>query len=107
MAKQVMTTTEYTDDLDGSKAAGTVAFSYDGVEYEIDLSKTNTKAFASAVAPYVSAARPVKAVRKRAPRKSAKLDLAVVREWAAANEHAVSTRGRIPSAVLEAYEAAH
>jgi hypothetical protein len=30
-----------TDDLDGSKADRTVSFSYDGVSYEVDLSKTD------------------------------------------------------------------
>lgn len=30
-----------------------------------------------------------------------------IRQWAAENGHAVSTRGRIPTAVLQAYDAAH
>ena len=36
MARQVQTL--LTDDLDGSDAAGTVRFGYEGVEYEVDLS---------------------------------------------------------------------
>jgi hypothetical protein len=113
MAKQVVTRTEYTDDLDGSKAAGTVAFSYEGAAYEIDLSKMNAKAFGAAMAPYVAAARTVKTTRstktsrKRASRKSSTIDLAAVREWAAANGHDVSSRGRISALIIEAYQAAH
>ena len=109
MARKVVTTTTYTDDIDGSAAANTVNFSFDGVNYEIDLSKSNTKAFGKAMALYVGHARKVRNSRVRANRRGAASshDLADVRAWAAKNGFEVSERGRIASVVLEAYDAAH
>src|SRR3954469_17965545 len=110
MAKKVVTTTEYTDDLDGSTAAGTVTFGFDGVNYEIDLSKSNTRAFEKALKPYLDAARRVRSSRGRSSgrgRSGGKRDLGAIREWAAANGHEVSARGRIARTVVDAYDAAH
>jgi hypothetical protein len=53
MARNVVTTTTYTDDIDGSTAAGTVSFAFDGTHYEIDLSKRNAAAFEKAMRPYL------------------------------------------------------
>ncbi|MGH3495677.1 MAG: histone-like nucleoid-structuring protein Lsr2 [Sciscionella sp.] len=114
MAKKVLTTTEFTDDLDGSKAAGTVSFSFDGVAYEIDLSKKNAAAFTKAITPYIESARKVRgtartAGRRRTSRSSARAvrgDLGAVRAWAAENGYAVAARGRIPAAIMDAYTAA-
>jgi len=108
MAKQVLTTTEYVDDLSGGKAEGTVAFGFEGQLYEIDLSKANTRAFQKALAPYLSAARKVRASRTRtkpARAAAAKHDLAAIREWARTNGYDVSARGRVATAVIEAYSA--
>src|SRR5690348_4860395 len=109
MARQVVTHTEYTDDIDGSAAAGTVSFAYDGTHYEIDLSKRNAAAFEKAMRPYVEAARKVRRSRGRASarRASNKHELADVRAWAAKNGYDVSERGRIAASVLSAYEEAH
>src|SRR4051794_16246493 len=41
VATKTVTITEYIDDLDGSKADRTIAFAFDDVSYEIDLSKRN------------------------------------------------------------------
>jgi hypothetical protein len=108
MATQVITTTVYTDDLDGSKAEGTVHFGFDGAEYEIDLSKSNRREFEKAMALYVGHARKVRNSRSRRTRgrRSAAHDLNAVRQWARANGYDVADRGRVPSAVLEAYESA-
>lgn len=108
------------DDLDGTilevGEGETVLFSLDGVAYEIDLTAGNAAALRDALAPYVDAGRSVSsrgggsaasssAGRKR--RRSGQQDYSAVREWAKANGHKVSERGRIPASVLEAYEAAH
>jgi Lsr2 len=45
----------YEDDLDGTKAAGTVTFALEGVQYEIDLSSKNADKLRKAMAPYVEA----------------------------------------------------
>lgn len=109
MAKKTTTLIELIDDVDGGKAERTVTFSFDGAQYEIDLSKKNATAMTKALKPYIDVARKVRATRSRTPSatKSAKRnDLADVRAWAAKNGHAVSDRGRIPAAVLEAYDTA-
>ena len=108
MAQRVVV--QKTDDIDGSKAEGTVSFAYDGTNYEIDLSKANTKAFEKALAVYIGHARKVRAPRGRVAgsrRSGAKHDLAAVRAWAADNGFNVAPRGRVAADVLQAYEAAH
>jgi hypothetical protein len=109
VARKVVTTTEYTDDLDGSKADGTISFSFDGANYEIDLSKANTRAFEKAMAVYVAHARKVRASRTRGSsrRGGNKHDLSAVRAWAAEQGYAVAPRGRVATEVLEAYDSAH
>jgi hypothetical protein len=109
MAKQVITTTEYTDDINGSNAAGTITFGWENTQYEIDLSKANARAFEKAVKPYIDAGRKVRSGRaKTTSRKAgAKHDLAAVRSWAKSAGYDVSERGRVAGAIIEAYEAAN
>jgi hypothetical protein len=105
MAKNIVT--QYTDDIDGSRAQGTIQFSYNGSAYEIDLSTKNAKAFEKALSPYIDAARkirrPAGATTRRA-RHTPAANLADVRAWAQSNGYEVAGRGRIPAAVLEAFE---
>jgi hypothetical protein len=98
------------DDLDGGEAAETIAFTLDGKAFEIDLSDKNAASLREALAPFVGAARRASgaaaASRTRSYARStrSRQDTAEIREWAAANGHSVSARGRIPSAVIVAYE---
>ena len=107
MAKKVETIVTLTDDIDGGKADRTVAFTVNGVRYEIDLNKKNVNAFDKALAPYIANARKAKSARSRtAPAaKSSRRDLAAIREWARADGRTVSDRGRIPAEIIDAYEA--
>jgi hypothetical protein len=114
MAKRVITTTEFTDDLDGSRAEGTVVFALEGRNYEIDLSKKNAAALRKALKPYTDVARTVRgggrARSRSASRSSARSnrsELEAIREWARGNGYQVADRGRISAAVVEAYQAAH
>ena len=111
MAKKTEVVVTMTDDLDGGKADSSVTFSFEGTSYEIDLGKRNLSAMQKALAPYVAAARKVPAARRTsarsAPARSSKEDLSAIREWAKANGHQVSDRGRIAGEVQEAYRAAH
>jgi hypothetical protein len=107
------------DDLDGSVLevgeGETVLFSLDGTAYEIDLSGDNAQALRDAFAPYVDAARSVSSTRSSGangaarPRRRAeqKRDYTDIRAWAKSNGHEVSERGRVPSTILDAYDAAH
>jgi hypothetical protein len=111
MATEVVTLLR--DDLNGSTAERTVNFAWDGVNYEIDLSKKNIAELAALLEPYVAVARrsadrrrtgrPARSVRAASPRNQ--VDLAAVREWASANGHPVAARGRISTTVLDAYRA--
>lgn len=114
MAQKV--TTHLIDDLTGDTiedgAGRTVAFSFDGAHYEIDLSDDNAEALRETLSDYVAAARKVSGRAGRAtvggaPKRSNSEELAKIREWAKANGHEVSSRGRISQAVRDAYDAAH
>lgn len=92
------------DDIDGGEAVETVSFSVDGVGYEIDLSEANAAGFRAAVSPWISAGRRVSG-RRAASRGRGASDAAKIREWAKANGHDVSERGRVSASIREAYAA--
>jgi hypothetical protein len=100
------TMTKLVDDLDGSTAERTVTLTWDGQTVEIDLSKKNIAVLEGTLKPYLDAGRRVRGIktggRRVAGKRAATPD---VREWARANGHEISNRGRIPVAVIEAYEA--
>jgi len=100
-----------TDDLDGSAGAETVQLGYLGQQYELDLSKKNRQALDKLLKPYLEAARrPANGrtnTRTRRGSASPKRNLSDIREWAQANGHSVSARGRIARSIVEEYEAAH
>lgn len=114
MAQKV--TTHLVDDLTGDTIdegkGRTVSFSFDGNHYEIDLSDDNADALRGAFSDYVAAARKVSGRQNRisggsAAKRGNSDELTKIREWANANGHEVSSRGRISQAVRDAYEAAH
>ncbi len=97
------------DDIDGGKASETVTFSLDGVAYEIDLSDKNARKIRDDFANWTGHARRSggsRTARKRATA-TKRTDLGEVREWARANGHSVSDRGRISAEVQDAYDKAH
>ena len=110
---------KYVDDLDGSAASGTVSFALDGRSYEIDLSEDNAARLRDSLASFVAAGRRSGTSARRgrgqrataeAPAAPARADreaTAAIRTWARENGHEVSERGRIPKAVVEAYQSAH
>ena len=113
MAKKVTVT--LVDDFDGEGPADeTVEFSIDGVSYEIDLSARNAKKIREDFKQWIDAGRRVGGRRRGRPggspgRGRASIDReqsAAIREWARRNGHKVSTRGRIPAEISEAFHAA-
>lgn len=103
------------DEVEGVE---TVAFGLDGSSYEIDACEEHAAALRDAFAPYVGSARragrSAAAPAQRKPRGAAastggagKERVQEIREWARANGHTVSERGRLSGAVVSAYEAAH
>ncbi|GAB3885896.1 histone-like nucleoid-structuring protein Lsr2 [Terrabacter terrigena] len=99
------------DDVDGGNAEETVTFALDGVTYEIDLSGKNAKKLRDDLATWTGHARRAGAAkaasRRRAAGSAKRGDLTAVREWARANGHAVSDRGRISAEIQSAYDKAH
>ncbi|KZX21728.1 histone-like nucleoid-structuring protein Lsr2 [Rathayibacter tanaceti] len=104
------------DDIDGtpidSGDGGTVRFSIEGANYEIDLGADNVAELHSVLEKFVSngrrvGSRPAAASTASSSTKSDPKQLKAIREWANANGHPVSDRGRIPSEVQAAYQAAH
>lgn len=105
------------DDLDGSTTdVGTYRFAFNGVLYEIDLSRPNFDRMAAAFQPFIAAARrlPKTATKQTSgdPDTAGRATNARVRRWWAAhwqeqNLPEPRTRGAIPADVRDAYTAAH
>lgn len=103
---------QITDDLDGTDLDADdveeVRFGLDGRAYVIDLSKANAAGFRGALARYTDAARRDQVAGRAStaskPTSGGRKDLDQVRQWANSNGHPVSSRGRVPAAVLEAYD---
>jgi hypothetical protein len=109
-AMATRTTVLLEDDLDGGKAAETVSFGVDNSLFEIDLSTKNARQLRKALEQYLAAGRRVGAARATRGRTTGvrsgsvgENDAAVIREWARANGHEVSSRGRIRAEIREAY----
>ena len=101
------------DDVDGGTADETVTFSLDGVSYEIDLTAGHARELRDGFGQWVGHARKLtgrtagRPARTGARRSGGASDATAIREWARANGHNVSERGRISAGIKAAYEAAH
>jgi hypothetical protein len=108
--------TRLIDDLDGGSAERTVSFTWDGTPYEIDLSKKNIATLEKLLKPYLAAARTARPASGASRRRGAtragaastkRADLQAIRDWARANGHEVSDRGRIAASIIQAYKEQH
>ena len=110
MAQRIVT--ELTDDTNGKPADETVTFGLDGREYEIDLTSKNAAALRKAFDVYIKNGRRLGGRRPRntggsgSSRSRGDVDTKAVRQWAGENGYELSSRGRIPANVVEAYQAA-
>ena len=99
------------DDYDGTEATETVTFGLDGVTYEIDLSEENAQSLRDAVHRYAEKARRTGGRKPNGAQKGRTVvdpsQTKAIREWAQANGHQVSGRGRISADIVTAYEQAH
>lgn len=108
------------DDLDGRELdpeeAHTVAWTWLGVDYELDVSPANldkieegkvTVAKLLTASTRVGGRRQVRGSKRNGTSKASSSQNAQIREWAIANGFEVSPRGRIAREVVEAYEAAN
>jgi hypothetical protein len=104
MATKVLTTLQ--DDIDGSDATQTIRFALDGIEYEIDVSDRNANRLRNSLSDFIAHGRKVGGRRGGKSASSGQVDTKAVRKWAEANGIEVSSRGRIPTDVVERYRAA-
>jgi hypothetical protein len=113
MAQKVLV--QLVDDLDGtaSEDITTVTFGLDGASYEIDLTANNAAKLRNQLGDFVDNARRTGGRVKRGSSPKAAAPAAnreqtrAIRDWARQNGFELSDRGRIPSSVIEAFEAAH
>lgn len=89
-----------------------MTFTLDGAGHEIDLSASNSAALRSLLAPYISAGRKIKGTAgtaARRPRGAAarSSDAGRIRRWAIENGCQMASRGQIPDAIVEAFQAAN
>jgi hypothetical protein len=101
------------DDLDGGQADTTVRFSWNGADYEIDLSAAHAGDLQAVMEPYTSAGRRAAGPARRAgraasrPGRAAAPSPAQVREWARSEGITVSDRGRVPAELVVKFQAAN
>ena len=116
MAQKVQVLLTCDLDEDDTPAVETVTFGYDGVTYAFELCEDHQEEFANTMQGYIAAARRAdgghsrrsRATAAAAPSRAARSqDVGAIRTWARENGYEVSSRGRIPSEIREAYEAAH
>ena len=104
------TRTVHIDDLTGEEGADTVTIAIDGSSWSIDLAAGSRTKLDKALKPFLDAATSLSTRRAGLGRGSAAKagrtpqELQVIREWARANGHEVSDRGRIPNAIMEEYD---
>jgi len=96
------------------KATGTVDVAIDGQHQKLDLCGEHLTEFRRQMRPWLrqSASRPRKAsaparkaAAKGAPRRRSASDAADIRAWAQQSGYDVPSRGRLPAALREAYNA--
>lgn len=110
MAKHIIT--QITDDLDGSEADQTVEFAIDGVNYEIDLNDKNATELRDYLQRYTNAgtrlARAAPVQRRPGARTSTvaysnREQNTAIRDWARKHGYEMSSRGRIPQTIVDAF----
>jgi hypothetical protein len=107
MAQKIQTL--FIDDIDGGEAEGTVRFTLDGAEYEIDLSAKHSDELRDSLKEYIAHARRVGGSARRGargPRKPSLNDTVAVRAWARENGYDIKNRGRVPADVVAKYHKA-
>lgn len=103
----------YVDDIDGSELTDdnrdVVLFSYDGVDYRLDVSCDNAEAVRTTLADLAAKATAVdKPANKQATAraKRARERTRKIRTWARQQGMEVSSRGRLSAEIVAAYEEA-
>lgn len=108
MAKK--TVEKFYSDLSGDEIdtpAPTVTFTFDGIGYQVDLTETERKTFADAMAPYIAVGRRAGGRARSTSASSSGVDAKAVRAWAQEQGLDVPARGRVPASLVEEYTSQH
>ncbi|MGB3351169.1 MAG: Lsr2 family protein [Mycobacterium sp.] len=122
MAKRV--TTQLVDDIDGTiiddESGEAIEFAVGGVEYVIDLKAKNATEFHRKLGYYIEHSTRVGGRRRKpspagaaTPAKTGTTatrdpeQTRAIRQWAFDEGYELSSRGRIPAGIVEAFDAAH
>lgn len=106
-------TVQFVDDIDGKVLDEfvTVRWALDGKEYEFDTSPKHAAQFHKAIDKYLAVSRRVNNTRATKPKnpaaKKSTNRTADIRAWAMSNGYEIGDRGRIPSTIVDAYDAAN
>ena len=92
----------------------TISFGLDGTTYTIDLSPSDATTLRADLAPWVKHAHRYSTptatrttLRRTSPSTAGAHPATTIRQWARTHGHPVSDRGRLPTTVLQAYQADH
>ena len=98
------------DDEEGEDIE-TITYAYEGNAYEFDACTEHRREFNELIRGYVDISRRVSGKSTRAyvkrPTKAVDIDLKEVRAWAREQGMTVSSRGRVPVDVQDAFKKAH
>ena len=100
------------DDIDGTPITGaedgrSVTFGIDRANYAMELSAPNAEELEKELEPYINAARIVKSPKQVKQVRRSRKTLDKIRSWAREAGYDISTYGRIPQTVEDAYNKAH
>lgn len=96
------------DDMTGEDAQETVRFGLDGNSYEIDLTTDNAATLRELLSIYTDKGRKAgRGTGKPRTTGSQREEMQKIRKWARDNGHSPSSRGRLSSAIIDAYLSAH
>ncbi|SIS23766.1 histone-like nucleoid-structuring protein Lsr2 [Williamsia sterculiae] len=96
---------QFIDDLDGKVLTDfeTVRFAVDGKDYEFDTSPAHAEQFRKLLEKYVTVSR----LTRPGGRSRVAATSNEIREWALENGYDVNSRGRVPGAIVAAFESNH
>lgn len=101
------------DDVDGTPAAKSIIFGFNGVEYTIDLNDSHVQEINADFDKWIKAARRSGGRQRRGtgnpnPQYALMRERAVaIRAWAKAQGEELPVRGRIPQRIVDAYDNAN
>ncbi|WP_238985797.1 histone-like nucleoid-structuring protein Lsr2 [Kineococcus radiotolerans] len=104
------TTTQLSDNIDGSPATERLTFTLDGDAHEIDLNADHARQLRASLDVFIQHARRTGAQtighRDNCKRTTLAPDHRIIRSWARTHGHRVTATGRISPTLLRAYQAA-